>query len=273
MSRKTLGWPSSSEHTTLFQVQQGGPHSLRLQIQHGKAVSDSVLAFLSSYQASWAANPAPKPELRADPCSRRRHPALQGQPLATQLVPGPARVSFGCSGTCFVSREKSANTSDAQTQLHGQPAVCCLLGRAHEAGGSCSRTPAPTLPLCWDCVLPTSPSLFCLLPPRCIRVHSCRMEQLGGTSRLRFCQARSACASPGGESCGRSEERTEGKEPWACLAQGARSTHTERTAQRPPPAGSFPQNVPGEALGLQPGAAPRGWQGGEHTHSWWALQL
>lgn len=137
---------------------------------------------------------------------------------------------------------------------------------ASTRGSSCSWTPAPTLPLCWDCVLPTSPSLFCLLPPRRNRVHSCRMEQLGGTSRLRFCQARSACASPGGESCGRSEERTEGREPWAHLAWGAQSTHTERTAQRPPPAGSFPPKCPRRGSGASTRSSPQGaGRGGAHS--------
>lgn len=93
-----------------------------------------------------------------------------------------------------------------------------------------------------------------------------QVKVLSGSFRLRL-------ARQGRESCGCSEERTEGREPWARLAWGAQSTHTERTAQRPPLQGASPQNVPGEALGLQPGAAPRGLAGGERTHSWWALQL
>lgn len=60
------------------------------------------------------------------------------------------------------------------------------------------------------------PLAFCSTLTSClcrhIRVHSCRIAQLGGTSRLRFFQAHSACVSQGRESrrsSQRSSEKTE----------------------------------------------------------------
>uniref|UniRef100_A0A8B9T917 Uncharacterized protein n=1 Tax=Anas platyrhynchos TaxID=8839 RepID=A0A8B9T917_ANAPL len=119
---------------------------------------------------------------------------------------------------------------------------------------------------------PPSPSLFCLLPPRRIRVHSCRMEQLGGTSRLRFCQARSCLrlARQGELRPLRGAHRGQGAVGSPCTG-GTEHSHQREQLKDPLLQGASPENVPGEALGLQPGAAPRGLAGGERTHSWWAL--
>lgn len=112
MPRKTAGQPSPSAHTTLFQVQQGRPRSLRLQIECRKIGSDPVLALLDSHQPARAANHTPGAELAAEPAARdAAQPRGSGLPFAIQLLVGPAHVSFWCFGACCVSREKSINAS------------------------------------------------------------------------------------------------------------------------------------------------------------------
>lgn len=108
--RKTVGQSSPSAHATLFQVQQGKPHSSRLQIQCRKIGNDPVRALLDSHQPAQATDHAPGAKVAAEPCHSRCRPAPRVKP-AVQSLAGPAHVSFWCFGACFDSREKSINAS------------------------------------------------------------------------------------------------------------------------------------------------------------------
>lgn len=110
-----------------------------------------------------------------------------------------------------------------------RPASCTLLHTACQGEQSrglkstlCAQSskepPSPALLLCWVCPAAPSPppGLGSASSSESIHIHSCRMEQLGGTSRLRFFQAPAASVSAG--------RRAAGCREWSFHPQQARST-------------------------------------------------
>lgn len=94
MPRKTAGQPSPSAHTIFFQVQQGRPRSVRLQIQCRKTGSHPVLALLDSHQPARASNHAPRAKLAADPCHSRCRPAPRVRPAVHCPTSGRSCLHF-----------------------------------------------------------------------------------------------------------------------------------------------------------------------------------
>lgn len=149
---------------------------------------------------------------------------------------------FRCSHTamCVPARVSRAGGRTAHTVLK---AAWRLPAQHYCCAGFCPAAPSP------------HPGLGSASSSESIHIHSCRMEQLGGTSRLRFFQAPAASISADRRAAGCSEGRelelpsTAGTKHLAAACtwlEGA--PHPTRT----------PPCTPGRRVG---------------THSWWALQL